>query len=118
MTRVIPNPVRLTVASTAFSNRVGVKIYDNGVYLEGATNRVHFVGLYQNGEEVGSIYSGGTYIRYNGVNVLETNVYSGYTFGLRLRTNGLPNGDYVAVMSYLKNGTTKNYEVPIRIELT
>ena len=95
-----------------------MKIYDKGVYLQGATNRVHFVGLYQNGEEVGSIYSGGTYIRYNGVNVLETNVYGGYTFGLRLRKNDLPNGDYVAVMSYLKNGTTKNYEVPIRIELT
>lgn len=115
---ITPNPVRLTVASTAFSNRVGVQIYDNGVYLEGATNRVHFVGLYQNDVEVGSISSGGTFIRYNGVKVLETNVYSGYTFGLRLRTDDLSNGDYVAVMSYLKNGVTKNYEVPIQIELT
>lgn len=115
---VVPNPVRLTTASTSSSNKVGVKIYDDGTYLAGATNRVHFVGLYQNGVEVGSIYSGGTYIRYNDVNVLETNVYSGYTFGLRLRTNGLPNGDYVAVMSYTKNNVTKNYDVSIRIELT
>ena len=55
---------------------------------------------------------------YNGENVLETNSYSGYTFSLRLRTNDLPNGDYVAVMSYTRSNVTKNYEVPIRIELT
>lgn len=96
-----------------------MKIYDNGVYLEGATNRVHFVGLYQNNVQIGSVTSDRVFIRYNDENVLQTSVYGGYTFALRLRTNGLPNGDYVAVMSYLnKNNVTKNYEVPIRIELT
>lgn len=114
---VVPNPVRLTTTS---SSKVGVKIYDDGTYLAGATNRVHFVGLYQNGVEVGSIYSGGTYIRYNDVNVLETGVCSGYTFGLRLRTNDLPNGDYVAVMNYTRSAPafSKNYTVPITIALT
>lgn len=74
---------------------------------------MRFVGLYQNGVEVGSIYSGGTYIRYNNVNVLEANVYNGYTLGLRLRKNDLPNGDYVAVVVYKPN--SKNYTVPIRV---
>lgn len=108
----------MTTASTSQSNKVGVKIYDNGVYLEGATNRVHFVGLYQNNVQIGSVTSDGVFIQYNGEKVLQTTVYGGYTFAFRLRTNGLPNGDYVAVMSYLKNSATKNYEVPIRIELT
>ena len=99
------------------TDKVGVQIYDNGVYLKGATNRVHFVGLYQNGVQVGSPYSD-VFIKYNDVRVLETSVYSGYTFGLKLLSNALPNGDYVAVMSYTKNNVTKNYEVPIRIELT
>ena len=115
---VVPNPVRLTRASTSTSNKVGVKIYDDGTYLEGGTNRVHFVGLYQNSVQIGSVSSNGVFIVYNGENVLETNSYSGYTFSLRLRTNGLPNGDYVAVMSYTRSNVTKNYEVPIRIELT
>ncbi|MEE1020079.1 MAG: hypothetical protein U0L93_01510 [Bacteroidales bacterium] len=118
MTTVIPNPVRLTVASTAYSNIVGVKIYDNGVYLEGATNRVRFEGLYQNNVQIGNVSTNRQHIEYNGKNVLETSSYSGYTFSLKLRTNDLPNGDYVAVMRYTKNNVTKNYDVPIRIELT
>ena len=112
-----PNPVVLDTASTAFQNRVGVNITDDGVYLEGATNRVHFVGLYQNDIQIGNISSNGTYIQYNGANVLEINSYSGYTFGLRLRTNDLPNGDYTAVVYYNGAVINKNYNIPIRISL-
>ena len=113
----MPNPVVLSTASTAYANRVGVNITDDGVYLEGATNRVHFVALYQNDVQIGTTSSNGTYIQYNGENVLEINTYSGYTFGLRLRTAGLPNGDYIAVMNYTRTGTSKNYNVPIRRSL-
>lgn len=119
---VMTNPVRLTTVNTAF---FGVQIYDNSEYLQGGKDRVHFVGLYQKGEgmyqngvEVGSIASNGTYIQYNGVNVMETNVYDGCTFGIRLLSNDLPNGYYVAVMNYHINGKSKNYEVLIQINLT
>ena len=78
---------------------------------------MHFVALYQNDVQIGTTSSNGTYIQYNGENVLETMVYSGYTFGLRLRTGGLPNGDYIAVMNYTRSSISKNYNVPIRISL-
>ena len=116
MTIVVPNPVRLTVASTAASNKVGVTIYDNGESLLDNALRVRFVGFYQNGEEVGSITSNGSVIQYNGISVLKIFYSSGYTFALQLQRS-LPNGDYVAVISYTKDDETKNYEVPIRIEL-
>ena len=118
MTRVIPNPVRLTVASTASSNKVNVKIYDGEDYLEGAVGRVKFVGLYQNGVEIGSVYTDGTTIRINNVSVLSVIYTRAYTFSLQLRTNDLPNGDYILIIRYTKDKVSKNYEVPIRIELT
>ena len=117
MTRVIPNPVRLTVASTSSSNKVNVKIYDGEEYLEGAVGRVKFVGLYQNGVEIGSVYTTGTTIRINNVSVLSAIYAQGYTISLQLRTNDLPNGDYILIIRYTKNNVSKNYEVPIRIEL-
>lgn len=95
-----------------------MKIYDNGVYLEGATNRARFVGLYQNGVEVGSVVYNGVAIQYQGYDVLKITSSYDYTFGLQLQRKDLPNGDYVAVVSYTKDNETKNYEVPIRIELT
>lgn len=106
--------------TTTSSSKVGVKIYDDGTYLAGATNRVHFVGLYQNNVQIGSASSNGVFIEYNGEYALETGVCSGYTFGLRLRTNDLPNGDYVAVMNYTRSAPafSKNYTVPITIALT
>lgn len=95
-----------------------MKIYDNGEYLEGVAQRTRFAGLYQNGEEVGSVAYHGIGIQYNGYDVLKIIFDSGYTFALQLQTKYLPNGDYVAVVSYTKDDETKNYEVPIRIELT
>jgi hypothetical protein len=118
VTTVIPNPVRLTVASTSSSNKVSIKIYDDEEYLEGAVGRVKFVGLYQNGVEIGSVYSTGTTIRINNVSVLSAIYTQGYTFSLQLRTNDLPNGDYILIIRYTKNNVSKTYEVPIRIELT
>lgn len=118
MTTVVPNPVMLTEASTSPSNKVGVTIYDNGVSLVDNTLRCHFVGLYQNGVEVGSVTSDGRVIQYKGSGALKIFYYSGYTFALQLQRNTLPNGDYVAVISRTKDDETKNYEVPIRIELT
>ena len=118
MTIVIPNPVRLTRAGTSQSVKVGVKIYDNGVCLLDDELMSRFVGLYQNGVEVGSVPSDCKSIQYQGRNVLKLLYDYGYTFALHLRTNDFPNGDYVAVISYTKDDETKNYEVPIRIELT
>lgn len=118
MTIVIPTPVRLTEASTSPANKVGVTIYDNGESLVDNSLRVRFVGFYQNGEEVGSITSNGGVIQYKGVGVLKIYFLSGYTFALQLQRQGLPNGDYVAVVSYTKDDVTKNYEVPIQIELS
>lgn len=118
MTEVVPNPVMLTVVSESASNMVGVKIYDNGVYLERPANQVLFVGLYQNGEEVGSVSYEGKRIHYGSRDVLQIFSHNDYTFALRLIAYGLANGDYVAVVSYTKDGVTKNYEVPIRIELS
>lgn len=114
---VIPNPVILTEASTSPSNKVGVTIYDNGESLVDNALRVRFVGLYQNGEEVGTITSNGSGIQYKGTTVLKIYFYSGYTFSFGLQRTTLSNGDYVAVVSYTKYDETKNYEVPIRIEV-
>lgn len=118
MTIVIPNPVRLTRAGTSQSVKVGVTIYDNGQSLVDNSLMSRFVGLYQNGVEVGSVSSDGKSIQYQGRNVLKLLFDNGYTFALHLRTNDFPNGDYVTVISYTKDDETKNYEVPIRIELT
>lgn len=117
MTIVDPNPVRLTVASLSASNKVGVKIYDNGVCLSDDALMSRFVGLYQNGVEVGSISSDGKDILYNDTTVLRMFYQYGKTFALQLRSKNLPNGDYAAVISYTKDDETKNYLVPIQIEV-
>lgn len=67
---------------------------------------------------MGSVAYGGIGIQYQGYDVLKIIFDLDYTFALQLQTRYLPNGDYVAVVSYTKDDETKNYEVPIQIDLT
>lgn len=114
---VIPNPVILTEASTSESNKVGARIYDNGECIEGISLHRRFVGLYQNGVEVGIVIGNETTIQYNGMGALRVLYREGYTLSLQLMSRALPNGDYVAVVSLTIDGETKNYIVPIRVEV-
>lgn len=86
---------------------------DNDEWLPGGSHYVNFVNFFQNGVQVGTTTEHA--IKYNGNDVLRLWNKSGYTFGIMLYHDGLPNGDYEALISYDDGGRFRNYYVPIRI---
>lgn len=108
----------LSTASTSSSNRVGVDITDDGVFLQGNSN-TRFVGLYQNGVSIGTLLWYDSIISYNNTQVLDIQGnYEWYTLGLRLRSSELPNGDYEVVIRYPVDSQAtvfKNYTIPITV---
>ena len=86
-------------------------------------NKIHFLGLYQNGELVANSSVTDTthfpsYVTLNGTRVLETNSnVSNHTAYIRLLNTNLPNGDYVARMDYTSSGVISrfSFDVPIRV---
>lgn len=121
----------LTTAGNKPENKKGFDIYntdyqDGTVRLPGnIANRIHFWGLYQNGELVANSSVTDTthfssYVIINGVRVLETDSnVSNRTGYIRLLNTNLPNGDYVARMSYVGSGIISEfkYDVGIRIDV-
>ena len=115
----MPNPVVLNRVSVVVSTAVGVQIIDNDEYLPSGHDYVNFLGLYQNGVQVGTATGQGNMIDYNGHSrVLQLYNKSGYTFGIMLYSEGLPNGDYIALMSYDDGIRYRTYNVPLRIAVS
>ena len=108
--------MRFTTAGTS-TNKVGVQIYDDEVYLPGGLGW-RFTGLYQNGVSIGTLLWNDSVISYNGKQVLELSLLQGYTLALRLRSSALPNGDYEIGVRYTDSqSVTHNCTIPIVVDV-
>lgn len=119
----------LNTAGNKNDNKRGFDIYntdyqDGTVRLPGdISNRIHFLGLYQNGELVANSSVTDTthfpsYVSINGTRVLETNSnVTNRTGFIRLLNTNLPNGDYVARMDYTASSIISRFEYDVHIRV-